>query len=208
MLIAVQCCTYSRALQFCLAHPKRKMKTFLHTMKKCLIVAFITRSNVWPLLGFCDTSCLHLQRVFLNFATVYSELCPVFKPCLSVSSARDSEHNIHSVIYRWNPRTEVVPQEVLLSTLFRPLWHNTFLVQSLCFRCPLCLGHICLALRGESDSVHVRSLWLGILLRWTVPLPGGCQHLRRSDHHDQLRHLHLVGRQLPTLPEHSGQFAL
>lgn len=25
----------------------------------------------------------------------------------SVSSARDSNHNIHSVIYRWNPNTKV-----------------------------------------------------------------------------------------------------
>lgn len=29
------------------------------------------------------------------------------KKCPSVSSARDSNHNIHSVIYRWNPNTKV-----------------------------------------------------------------------------------------------------
>lgn len=69
----------------------------------------------------------------------------------------------------------------------------------------LVLCTVPLALWGEPDCVHVRSIWLGVLLRRAVPLSGGRQHLRRSDHHHQLYRLHLAERQLPGLPEHPGQ---
>ncbi len=87
-----------------------------------------------------------------------------------------------------------------LPVLFCPLLY--FCTTRLTLSCPLSVPS---AVWGEPDFVHVWSVWLGVLLCWTVPLPSGCQHLWWSHHHYQLHHLRLAERLLPDLPECPGQ---
>lgn len=110
-----------------------------------------------------------------------------------VPSARDSNHNIHSVIYWWNPQTEVRRLKFPSSASF-------------CQLLPDFLGsHLLSVVWGEPDPVHLRGIWLGVLLSWSLSLPGSGEHVQWSDHHHQLHHLRLAGWRLPAFPGYPSQ---